>query len=129
MKLTAKEKETLEIIRNITHEPIDRINNVLLGLMTHALLSYTEKESIVIPYFGSFFIRYLGDEVSPDGKEAILENFFEPSLYLKENIGSYEDFKKNSNGDIDTIPIFKHLASMNEQTLRVMLNDEFVKEP
>ena len=128
MKLTVKEKEVLEIVRNITHENIEKINSILLGLMTYGLLNYTDKESIVIPYFGTFFIKYKGDQITPDGKEAVLESYFEPSPYLRENIGAYEDLKKNSFVDIETVPIFKHLFDLNERTLKMTLNDTGIKD-
>lgn len=123
MKLTPKEKEIMELIRNISHQNIERINSVLMALMTHALLSYTEGEPIVIPYFGTFLIRYKGDKNTSSGKEAILECYFDPSPTLKENIGSYEDLKSGSTIDISNIPIVKYLESINEQVLHETLNN------
>lgn len=123
MKLSNKEKEALETLRNITHEPIEKINNILLGLMTYSLLNYTDKEAVTIPYFGTFLIKYKGDKITDNGREAMLESFFDPSDYLKENIGAYEDYKKSSSKDITTIPIMKYLSSLNEQSLHMTLND------
>lgn len=122
MKLTQKEKEIMELVRNISHQNIERINSILMALMTHALLSYTEGEPIVIPYFGTFLIRYKGDKNTPSGKEAVLECFFDPSPILKENIGSYEDLK-SGNTNISSIPIVKYLESINEQVLHETLNN------
>ena len=128
MKLSQKEKETLEIIRNLTHENIERINNTLLGLMIHSLLNYTNGESVTIPYFGSFLIRYKGDVLTDDGKEAVLETFFDPSPYFRENIGCYEDFKKAKNKDLSTIPIIHLFETLNEQSLNMTLNADNTTE-
>jgi len=127
-RLTQKERETLECIRNITHESIEKINNILLGLMTQALLNYVDGEPMHIPYFGTFLVRCKGDEITDKGKEAVLETFFSPSPSFKENIGSYEDFKSSPSKDINQIPIIKYLNSMNEQSLRMTLNDMVVEE-
>lgn len=128
MKITQKEKEVLEIIRNLTHENTKRINNFFLGLMTYALLNYTDNEPITVPYFGTFMIKYKGDKITEEGKEAILEGYFVPSEYMKENIGAYEDYKRSSSKNISSIPIMKFFESMNERALHLALNDSIERD-
>lgn len=128
MKITPKEKEVMELLRNITHENIERINNILLGLMIYSLLNYADNEPITIPYFGTFLIRNKGDALTPEGKESLLETFFTPSDYLKENIGSYEDFKKSKSSDISLIPIMHYFENINERVLTTTLNDTFERK-
>jgi len=127
MKLTPKEIEVVNAIRNLSHENVERIYNVFNGLMTQALMNYTENEPMIIPGFGSFLVRYVGDEVSSKGREAKLEVFFDPSPAFKENIGAYEDFKNNKNTNISSIPIIKELEIEQAQALRMTMND--VLEP
>ncbi len=123
MKLTQKETEVVEILRNLSHENVDRIMNFLTALNTQALLNYADNEPITIPLFGTFYIRYKGDKITDSGREADLETFFDPSPYLKENIGSYEDFKKSKNKDVTTIPIMRHFENLNKQALKMTMND------
>lgn len=124
MKLTQKEIETINNIRNISHENIERIHNIFNALMTQALMNYTENEPMIIPGFGTFLVRYKGDDVSNQGKEAIIEVFFDPSPAFKENIGAYEDFKSSKIKNINEIPIIKELEIKQTQALKMVLSDE-----
>ncbi|HPC09955.1 MAG TPA: hypothetical protein PLN85_02635 [archaeon] len=123
MKLSSKEVEVINILRNLSHENIERIYNIFNALTMYSLMNYTENEPIVIPGFGSFLIKYKGDEVTNKGKEAKLEIIFIPSDFLKENIGFYEDFKNGKLNNITDIPIIKQLENEQIQALRSILND------
>ncbi len=123
MKLTQKEIEVINSIRNLSHENVERIHNIFNALMTQALMNYTENEPMVIPGFGTFLVKYKGDEISSQGREAKIEVFFDPSPTFKENIGAYEDFKSSKNKDISMIPIIKELEIEQSQSLRMTMND------
>jgi len=123
MKLTQKEIEVVNSIRNISHENIERIHNVFNGLMTQALMNYAENEPILIPGFGTFLVRYKGDSITAQGREANIEVFFDASPSFKENIGAYEDFKKSKNKDMSKIPIIRQLEIEQAQSLRMTMND------
>jgi hypothetical protein len=121
MKMNDKEREVLDILRNITGENIERIDNILLGLMTYALLNYSEGESIIIPYFGKFKLIYEGDLVTNQGREAKINSFFITSEALKENIGVYEDFKKGK-AKLNAVPIVQIMDRQNEFSLKSILD-------
>ncbi len=123
MKLTPKELETVELLRNISHENQERIHNILKALMTIAIMNYTEGEPVVIPLFGSFLVRYKGDTLTNEGREAEVEVFFDPSPAFKQNIGAYEDFKSNKIKDLSLIPIIRELEIEQTQSLKMTLND------
>lgn len=124
MTLTPQEKTMIELLRNISHENVERINNVLYALMVQGLMEYSEGKPMVIPYFGTFLIRFKGDKITSDGKkEAVLESFFDPAPYFKENIGAYEDFKKGISKDMSNIPCIKQLEISNAQCLKMALNE------
>jgi len=123
MKLTSKETEVDEILRNISHENVERVHNVLNALMTCAIMNYTEGEPMVIPLFGSFLVKYRGDNLTKDGREAEIEVFFDPSPAFKQNIGAYEDFKTSKIKDIRSIPIMKELEIFQTQSLKMTMND------
>jgi hypothetical protein len=123
MKLTQKEQESIENIRNISHENVERIHSIFNALMTYSLMNYTENEPIVIPYFGSFLVKYRGDDITNDGREAKIEVYFDPSPSFKENIGAYEDFKSSKNKDITKIPIIRQLAVEQTRALKLTMND------
>jgi hypothetical protein len=126
--LTEQEIQTLEIIRNISHESIDRITNVFLALQSYAFLQYVDGEPITIPYFGNFILRYKGDKIDTTGREAQVESFFVPSEMMKENIGECEDYKEDPSLGIGSISIFKQLQNVNERQLRKELNNELSNE-
>lgn len=115
MKLSQNEKEVLEILRNISGESVDRINNILLSLMIYTLLNYSSKEDTNIPYFGNFL-------VNKDNNDSV-KGFFIPSEFLSKNIIMYEQMKKG-NCKVTDIPIFKYFKSENIKTLRSVINEE-----
>lgn len=93
MKLNANEKMTIEMIRNLSKQNTSDINDYFKGLVLCALMNYSENEPIVIPYFGTMNIKYLGDETKAEGRVAKLDVEFVPSSYLTRNIGQLEDMK------------------------------------
>lgn len=93
MKLNANEKMTIEMIRNLSKQNTSDINDYFKGLVLCALMNYSENEPMVIPYFGTMNIKYLGDETKAEGRVAKLDVEFVPSSYLTRNIGQLEDMK------------------------------------
>ncbi len=108
MKLSKKEQDVIEYLRNISDQNSERIHSILQALMKLALMEYAENHVLTIPYFGSLMIRNQGDVKTEKGMEADLQIFFSPSDFLKQNIGFYEDYKKGLCGIMD-IPVIKLL--------------------
>jgi len=109
LDISQKEKEVIDLIRNLSSESEERIHNILMAIMQYALLQYGSSEQITIPLFGDFYIKYKGDKIVNDKLEADLDCFFVPSATLKKNIGQYEDSvkKKISLTDIDIMKYHK----------------------
>lgn len=107
MKLSADEKTTVELIRNLSKQNTSDINDYFKGLLLCTLMNYAENESTVIPYFGTLNIKYLGDETKAEGRVAKLDVEFTPSSILVRNIGQLEDVKNDNLGtkitDVDCI--------------------------
>jgi hypothetical protein len=93
LKLNDDEKNTIELIRNLTKVNTSEINAFFKGLLLTCLLNYSENEPLVIPYIGNLNIKYMGDENKDDGRVAKLDVTFTPSNRLVRNIGQLEDVK------------------------------------
>lgn len=117
MKLSKTEQDVIEYLRNISDQNSERIHSILQALMKFALMEYAEGHTLTIPYFGTLMIRNLGDVKTEKGVEADLQIFFNPSDFLKQNIGFYEDYKKGLCGIMD-IPVFKLLDKEDRVLLK-----------
>lgn len=122
MKLSQQEKSVNEILRNISGESIETINNVLKALMYYTLMNYSEGENTLIPYFGRFSITYNGDTITKDGRIADLETFYFPSDEVKLNIGMLEDIKSKG-GNITEVPCIKDIMREINVALKVAVNE------
>ena len=122
MKLSQQEKSVNETLRNISGESIETINNVLKALLYYTLMNYSEGENTLIPYFGRFSIKYLGDEILPEGRIAKLQTTYFPSDKMKLNIGMLEDVRANG-GDITEVPCIKDIIREINVALKVAVNE------
>ena len=124
MKLTSIEKNVMENLRNISGENIERIDNILKGLMMYALMQYSDNEPIIIPHFGVLKISYKGDSIIEGKRTSDLEVNFFPSNEVVTNIGYLEDLKKSGNSeDILEIPIIKEISKNFESSLKSVLEN------
>lgn len=124
MKLTSIEKNVMENLRNISGENIERIDNILKGLMMYALMQYSDNEPIIIPHFGVLKISYKGDSIIEGKRTSDLEINFFPSNEVVTNIGYLEDLKKSGNSeDILEIPIIKEISKNFESSLKSVLEN------
>lgn len=121
MKLSQKEQEVLDIIRNISGESNERVQNIFLAIMIYSFLNYSGGEEILFPYFGKFMFYAKDDYDNP--KDLDVKGFFIPSDFIKQNIVMYRELEKGKI-TVDQIPIFKYFKADNERTLRAILNDE-----
>lgn len=65
-----------------------------------AVLSYIKKEKICIPYLGELRITYDGDEISSQGRKAVIKAEFTPSDFIVRNVGQIEDETKTDAEEI-----------------------------
>ncbi len=126
-KLTKEEQDSLEILRNLSGESIDKVSNILKSLLYKMIMDYSEGEKTLIPYFGEFEIIYKGDENTPQGRKATLKADFNPSDFVKLNVGVLEDILKD-NGDITKVPIIQEVLKDMNMSLRTIINEENLNE-
>jgi hypothetical protein len=123
MKLNDREKNAIEMIRNISGDKAENIYNMFRAIQALALLEFAQGEDTVIPCFGKFKLNYLGDTITSKGKQANIEAYFIPSDELKKNIGQIEDYKKGEIDDISKIPAIKEFLIANKSILKMHLNN------
>lgn len=112
MKLNAEERNTVELIRNLSRQNTSDINDFFKGLMLVTLMNYSEGESTIIPYFGKLKINYRGDEIKSEGRVAKLDVDFTPSPMLVRNLGQLEDVKdENCDTKITDVECIKDVMS------------------
>ena len=112
MKLNAEERNTVELIRNLSRQNTSDINDFFKGLMLVTLMNYSEGESTIIPYFGKLKINYQGDEIKSEGRVAKLDVDFTPSPMLVRNLGQLEDVKdENCDTKITDVECIKDVMS------------------
>ena len=122
MLLQAGEKSVNEILRNISGEPIETINNVLKALMYYTLMNYSEGENTLVPYFGRFSLKYKGDTITEEGRKANIEAVFFPSEEIRLNIGMFEDIRAEG-GDITEVPCIKDFMREINLQLKCAVNE------
>lgn len=120
LEISQNEKRVIDILRNLSSESEERINNILIALMKYALIQYSHGEEITIPLFGDFIIKYKGDKIVDEHLEADLDCFFNPSNIVRKNIGQYEDVKKGKASILD-IDIMKYHKLNIERNIRSKL--------
>ena len=116
MRISQREKEIVEELRNLSGGNIKSVENVLRSLMAYSVLQYANNELITIPRFGSFKISYKGDSITPKGRDAELETLYIPSQEVKTNIGVYGDIMTKG-GDISELPIIQEMISSSKKQL------------
>jgi len=119
MRLTGNkfEQDTIENLRNISGQNVERISMVFQALGKLILMNYSEGKPTVVPYLGSLLIKNNGDVKTDKGMVCDLEIFFSPSDDIKENIGVYEDYLKG-NAQIMDIPFIRTLDKDDRVTIK-----------
>lgn len=121
MKLTQREKEIVEILRNLSGENFKCVENVLRGMMAYTVLQYADNELITIPRFGSFKIQYKGDITTEEGRDIDFDSIYFPSKEVRMNIGTYEDIK-NKGKSITDLNIVQDMCNNTKKQLEYELS-------
>lgn len=85
------EMETLEEIRILSGLPMEQVRAVFRAFVIYSAMNYSEKEKLHLPYVGNLYVKYLGDEVTDEGREAKVTGFFSPTEVFKKIVGQIED--------------------------------------
>ena len=91
IKLSKKDKDTIQKIHLLTGQTFSETREFYEGLLLNFVLSYLEKEPVVLPLFGEISIHYLGDDITSKGRKAKVDIDFTPHENLIRNIGQIED--------------------------------------
>lgn len=91
LRFSREEKDLLHKIHLLSGRSYEEVKDVFEGFLYLSVLSYLEKDPVLIPFFGEFDIRYIRDAVTKEGREAELDITFEPNQFLKRVIGQIED--------------------------------------
>lgn len=103
MKLTQKNKSTIEKMHLISGENKGSIRNFFESMLILIVMDYLEEGKTNIPFIGDFKIKHLKDEYTRDGNEAVIELDFDADNNLLKNIGQIKD-----KTDPDILQIFKN---------------------
>jgi len=95
----------ISLISGIDEIKIQEMFESFLILFT---LDYSSKKSIRIPLVGNFLIRYTGEDVSVEGREATVDAFYSPSSEVKRIIGQLVDIEETFDySNLDTFKMLK----------------------
>lgn len=120
--MTIEDDNTIKELRALTGLKESQISSVFMALSyMHGLGNYYNNEEITIPYFGTFRLRFEGNEGSE--RKANVTGFFTLHEDMKRNVGIIEDYRETNNErlllDLDA---FKHIK--NETRLALKLTTE-----
>jgi hypothetical protein len=89
--LTQEEKEALNLTRLIFGKNAHDTKEFFESLGIQAVLAYSKRDKIIIPFIGEVSLKYAGDELTDKGRVAKLETVFTPSPFLIRNAGQIQD--------------------------------------
>lgn len=113
------DQEIIEELRNLSGHSIESITEIFKFFSVYSCLCYINDEKIKIPFFGDFLLKYDGDEITAEGKEAQVTGFFSPHDELKRMVGQTEDAKnRNDKESYSTINVVDYLMNRLEDVIR-----------
>lgn len=116
LKLSKNEREVFQKVHLLSGKSYEEVKEVMEGFIYLGVLSYLEKEPVVIPFFGELSIDFIKDIVVQEGREAELDFQFEPSKFLARTIGQIED---KDESDLE-----KMLKGKIHSSLEELMNEE-----
>lgn len=97
----------IALLSGVDENDVIKVFESFLILFT---LDYKSKKSIHVPYVGNFLIKYKGDSITEDGREALVDAFYSPSDKLRRIIGQLADIEESKNPrELDTYKILKRM--------------------
>jgi hypothetical protein len=117
MIIQEDDKTTIEQLRLISGIDEDIIRRVFEAFILQFTFDFTNKKSIHIPFVGNFMVRYKGDKVDVDGKEAVLDAFYAPHDEIKRVVGQLVDAQTSENySEVDSFNILKKILRIDFKT-------------
>lgn len=122
MQLSDQDKKSilqLSLLSGISEIKIQEMFESFLILFT---LDYSSRKPIRIPLIGDFLVRYKGDQITDEGREATVDAFFSASDEVKRIIGQLVDIKETC--DYSNLDIFKILKRNINNDFKLNMNKE-----
>ena len=91
MKITQKNKLTIEKMHLISGESKSSIRNLFESLLVLLVLNHMEGELTNIPFIGTLSIEYIDEKITNGKKEANIKVKLNPDSNLIKNVGQVQD--------------------------------------
>lgn len=122
MITTNDDERTFTELNLLTGIPTEAIERLFSAFQIQFALNYKKNKSIRIPFVGSFLVRYRGDSITDEGKEAQLDSFFSPHPQLVRLVGQMHDVETTGNyKELDILSICKKIL---KQDFKTKIDDE-----
>jgi hypothetical protein len=115
IKLSQEDTKIVEDLRVIADLSFEQMNRFFLAFISLILGNYSENKPTHMPLLGDITVKYIKDEISSQGKSAILNISVSPDVFLRRVIGQFEDSKRN--GDYSNSDLVKLLLSVTQNKL------------
>lgn len=115
------DRDTIKELRTLTGLKEGEISSVFKALSyMMAIGNYYNDETITIPYFGTFKLKFDGDDIDKEGNRvAKVTGFFSLADEIKRNVGIVEDFKKTQDANLLTeLDSYKIIKTDIRQSLK-----------
>lgn len=84
-------KEAIEKVHLISEQSLEDTKIFFEALLTYIVLNFAEGQPTVLPGIGELHIQHLHDDITSEGKKAVLQLDFFADDYLTKNIGQIVD--------------------------------------
>jgi nucleoid DNA-binding protein len=117
MIISNDDNETIHNISLISGIKEEDIRTVFESFLIQFTLKYCSNKRIHIPFIGNFLVRYRADELTEEGKEALLDAFFSPHEEIKRIVGQLHDIEKTKDYlNIDVVTELKKILKQDFKT-------------
>ena len=89
--MNRNDRESLLTLAALSNQSYETTRQVLEGLSIALLLAYHDEQPFHIPEIGEFSADYVGEEVTPKGRQAKVTITLNPDSFFLRNIGQIED--------------------------------------
>jgi hypothetical protein len=101
----------------LTGIPVEAVESLFAAFQIQFAINYNKNKSIKIPFVGSFLVRYRGESITDEGKEAQLDSFFAPHPQLVRLVGQLHDIEASGNfKELDVLSICKKILKQDFKT-------------
>lgn len=120
-KLSTKDIKIIKELKALTGVSESQISSIFLNLANMiGIGNYYNGETITIPYFGTFKLKFEGNG---ENREAKVTGFFSLDDNIKRNVGIIEDFKATEDEkillDLDAFTQIKKETRLNLSSIEV----------